>query len=129
MSSLTEEIRSYASEKISQARRNGYHETTLIAGALVKELNLSNRTPSVCSALTSKKFLDENHIQLKACEGPASGRSTTMRYTYRILNPGMPIPAGATKFSALKGAGAGVFEAEGGGTAHLHGERGDFYSR
>jgi hypothetical protein len=43
----------------------------------------SGRTPMVCSALSGKKFQQENEIILDHWEGPASGQSTTVIYYFR----------------------------------------------
>ncbi|MFZ0993916.1 MAG: hypothetical protein WAN29_18595, partial [Candidatus Sulfotelmatobacter sp.] len=48
---------------------------------------VGGRTPAVCSALKTKKFLEENALRLISRSGPESGQSTTVIYTYEFVDP------------------------------------------
>src|ERR1700687_383729 len=95
--SLTDQIRDHARRQyIEAARRRRESVVQIVAGDVHKALGLSNRVPVVCNALSSKSFLEENRIALESREGPPSGLSTTVRFTYRLLGengaPGSPSP-------------------------------------
>jgi hypothetical protein len=128
--SHADRVRQYArQEYIEPARRR--HETTIriVAGDVQKAVRLSNRVSLVCQALKSHKFLDENHLVLEKWDGPPSGMSTTVVFTYRVLDK-----AGQTSsqpshspFLRLRGIGKDVFQSLGGGEAFIRKEREQFY--
>src|SRR5882672_4008567 len=68
------------------ARRRGEKRVSIHVGTVHKVLALNNRVPLVCAALRSKKFLEENALNLIAKTGPPSGQSTTVTFTYEILD-------------------------------------------
>ncbi|MDR3691145.1 MAG: hypothetical protein P4L46_17320 [Fimbriimonas sp.] len=127
MEKPVEKIRSAGSRRVLAARQEGLELVTIVAGDIVRELGLKNRTPSVCEALSSTRFLTENGIALVRAEGPPSGHSTTMKYTYR-LKPQTDDPKKVKGVSllSLRGAGKDVFSALGGGEAFLKSERANF---
>ncbi len=45
---------------------------------------MANRTPQVCSALKTPKFLDPNGLRLVETSGPPSGMGPTVVYTYEF---------------------------------------------
>src|SRR5271167_492100 len=94
-------IREYARKKyIEPAVERREQRIRIRAGDVHKALALKNRVPAVCQALESKAFLQENDLILEAKEGPPSGQSTTVVFTYRIAKneqPGAP----EAKFSGL----------------------------
>ena len=45
---------------------------------------MTNRTPQVCNALRSNKFLDANHLRLVRQDGPPSGMSTSVVFTFEF---------------------------------------------
>ena len=94
-------------EYFEPARRR--HESTIriVAGDVQKAVRLSNRVSLVCQALKSHKFLDENHLVLEKWDGPPSGMSTTVAFTYRLAEGG--------------------FQSLGGGEAFIRKEREEFY--
>jgi hypothetical protein len=107
---------------VEPAVKRGERSITIVAGDVVRDLNLVNRVPAVCSALTSKAFLAENNLVLEKREGPPSGQSTTMRYTYRLV--GAPNADSArARFLAIRGIAKGVYRKLGGGEEFLRKER------
>jgi len=121
-------IREYARrEYIEPARQRGEITVRIVAGDVHKALRLQNRSPQVCSALRSRKFLEENHLALEKAEGPPRGMSTTMKFTYRVLDVG---PAGRIAsedpLMRLKGIGRELFKSLGGGEAFIRHEREHF---
>src|SRR5450756_367772 len=92
---------------IEPARRR--HESTIriVAGEVQKAVRLSNRVSLVCQALKSHKFLDENHLVLEKWDGPPSGMSTTVTFTYRLLDDAGPTSSESAEslFLQLRGIG------------------------
>jgi hypothetical protein len=125
----TDRIREYAQrEYIEPARKRGDITVRIVAGEVQKALGLHNRSPQVCSALRSHKFLEENHLALaKPPEGPPSGMSTTMTFTYRLLDDGKERQQKPDPLARFWGIGKEVFEALGGGEAFIRSERENFY--
>jgi hypothetical protein len=135
-SSTANSIRQHATEKyVSPARRQPSETFCINVGGVHKELGLNNRIPAVCSALTSKKFLSENHLRLISIAGPPSGKSTTVTYTYEFIdgaNSAVPRTANGSggapqsrqaAWEKLRGALKDVFAEYGGGEAYLRAER------
>ncbi len=90
----TDKVRRTAAEQyVIPARRRSETTLTIHSGDFNKFLVQNqvlppNRFPIVCNALQSRKFLQENHLALKEVQGPPSGRSSTVKFIYRIE----PIP-------------------------------------
>jgi hypothetical protein len=125
--SLTDQIRDYARRQyIEAARRRRETVIQIVAGDVHKALGLSNRVPVVCNALSSKSFLEANKIVLERREGPPSGLSTTVRFTYRFLGKNGDAPGPPSPFLGLRGAAKQVFQALGGGEAFIRRERDQF---
>ena len=120
MKPQADRIRAAGALRVAEARRLGSEYLTIVAGDLVRELSLDNRTPSVCSALSSKSFQQENQVELERREGPL--QSTTTRFTYRVIGA----PRGPSKFNGLRGIGKETFQKLGGGEAFLASEREGF---
>lgn len=81
--------RTAASQYVEPARIRGDKTVKIHSGALNKLLVDTkvlppNRLPIVCNALSSLKFQKENHLVLENIQGPPSGRSSTVVFTYRI---------------------------------------------
>jgi hypothetical protein len=126
---LTDQVRDYARRKyIDAARRRGESVVQIVAGDVHKALGLSNRVPVVCNALSSKSFLEENKIVLESREGPPSGLSTTVRFTYRLLDQKGAADEGVSRspFLGLRGIAKRVFQELGGGEAFIRAERDQF---
>ncbi len=128
--SHADRVREHArQEYIEPARRR--HESTIriVAGDVQKAVRLINRVSLVCQALKSHKFLDENHLVLEKWDGPPSGMSTTVAFTYRLMNEtgqtsGPPVES---PFLRLRGIAKDVFQSLGGGEAFIRKEREQFY--
>jgi hypothetical protein len=129
---LTETTRQHViATYIEPARQRGEKTIEIRVGNVLKELGWVNRTPSVFSTLTSKIFQREAGVELiEKRGGPASGGpSTTVQFTYRILNQerapksdAKVIPNGAG-LMALYGICRETFRQLGGGEAFLKAER------
>jgi hypothetical protein len=68
---------------ILPAKKRGDDSVSIRAGDVHREMHLSSRMPAVCQALWSEKFLEENDLKDKSRQGPPSGQSSTVVYTYR----------------------------------------------
>src|SRR5437588_3467082 len=80
-------IRDYAKRNyVEPARRRGESSIKIVAGDIHKGLGLISRVPLVCNALGSKKFLNENGLVLDGRQGPPSGQSSTVTFTYRLMD-------------------------------------------
>ncbi len=134
----SDQIRKYTREKyIEPAVANGKREIQVRAGDVHKALALRNRVPVVCQALESKTFLRENNLVLESKEGPPSGLSTSVVFTYRVADskPSAQNPAAAETPSSenpsarflgllqLKGVGKELFASLGGGENFIRSER------
>ena len=108
------------------ARRRGEKRVSIHVGTVHKVLALSNRVPLVCAALRSKKFLEENALNLIAKTGPPSGQSTTVTFTYEILDGGRTDTGQTEAFLKLRGIGKELFRTLGGGEAFIREERNNF---
>lgn len=135
--SSANEVRKYAREKyIEPAIQRGERKIQIRAGDIHKQLVLKNRVPLVCQALGSEIFLKGNNLILESKEGPPSGQSTTVVFTYRIGEGiAAPPPSQPQQGSALprrrdllrlldlKGIGKEMYAALGGGENFIRTER------
>ena len=118
-------IRMLGREKyVIPARARNEDRFSIRAGDVVRELRLSG-VNQVCSALKTRKFLQDNNLRLVDSSGPPSGQSTTVIYTYEFLDRDEKAPA-VDPWEALRGIGKEVFAALGGGEAFLRRERAEF---
>jgi hypothetical protein len=123
-----DEIREFARRKyIEPARRRGERSVRIVAGDVHRELRFVNRVPNVCHALRSKEFLQENGLVLENWEGPPSGLSTTVVYTYRLLDNQAGVEQAESSFLQLRGIAKEVFRSLGGAEQFLRSERDSFY--
>ncbi len=130
------QIRSYVVEHyIAPARRRGEHRVKIVAGDVHRGLRLKNLVPNVCQVLDSKKFREENQLEIEEKSGPPSGMGTRMTYVYRLLNDPLK-SATASRGSSprpfdsllkLRGLMKDTFQSLGGGEAFLRRERNRFY--
>jgi len=95
-------------------------------GEVHRALALNNRVPLVCAALGSKKFLTEHGLRILAKTGPPSGQSTTVTFTYEVVEEKQETASGLDAFLALRGIGKEIFASLGGGEAFLRQERTEF---
>lgn len=130
-SSDSEVVRQHAyKEYISRARRRGEKTFSINVGAVHKALRLNNRVPLVCAALGSKKLLAGNGLRIISKTGPPSGQSTTVTFTYEILDDGGAKPSKDTPLDGwlkLRGIAKDIYASFGGGEAYLRNERANFY--
>jgi hypothetical protein len=126
---LSDRIRDYVRrEYIEPARRRREVAVRIVAGDVHRALHLTNRVPVVCSALSSKGFLKENRLEMNR-EGPPSGLSTTVVFTYRFANEdsGKSPKPSRSPFYSFRGIAKDVFQALGGGEAFIRSEREQFH--
>jgi len=122
-------IRTYGTERyVLPARGRKERRFSIRAGDVVRELQMSGRTPAVCSALKSREFLQNNNLELVEKTGPPSGQSTTVTYTYEFIDTMPPSPK-EDPWANLRGALKDVFADLGGGEQYLRAERDRFYGR
>ena len=95
-------------------------------GTVHKVLALNNRVPLVCAALKSKKFLEENALSLISKTGPPSGQSTTVTFTYEILDSRGEDSGPSDPLLKLRGVAKDLFRELGGGEAFIREERDNF---
>ena len=113
---------------VNPARSRGERSLEVRVGNIVRDLGLTNRTPSVFSTLSSQAFLREAGLELiEKRGGPASGGpSTTVQFVYRLLaekEPSQGRTTGGEGLMNLYGIGADVFGQLEGGEAYLRRER------
>ena len=126
MLSLAQQIRDRAwQDYVQPALSRGDVTVSITAGDLVRSMALQNLTPTVCSALRSNIFQKQYHLRLESKEGPPSGNSTTMRFTYRLLDSKRPIPT-ESPIDRLVGIGETTYKQLGGGAAFIEQERAKF---
>jgi len=119
-------VRQYAVRNyLTPARRRRETTVTVNVGTVHKALRLTNRVPLVCTALESKKFLDENQLRVIAKTGPPSGQSTTVTYTFELLSSKAE-GSNDEAWNQMRGALKDVYAAFGGGEAYLRAERESF---
>lgn len=126
----SDRVREFARRRYIEPAR-ARHESTvrIVAGPVHKAVHLSNRVPLVCQALKSSKFLAENHLVLEKWEGPPSGISTTVAFTYRLLDHEEQASSTGIEwqFLQLRGIAKDVFARLGGGEAYIQNERARFH--
>ena len=127
---VADEIRAYAArEYVQAARRRGLDRVEITAGDVGRALKLRNLTPSVCGALRSKIFLQQNQLEIEKESGPPSGMGTRTTITYRLLDK--PDERSGSKqtvdFVKLRGLLKDALASLGGGENFLRREREHFY--
>ena len=132
-----DKIRQYARDNyVRPAIHRGEQRVRIKAGEVHNALKLQGQHPNVCQALKSKIFLRDNNLLLEGREGPPSGQSSSVVFTYRlpVSSTQQPdtlqaAPQGKYKNPAilellkLRGIGKKTFEALGGGEEFLRRER------
>jgi hypothetical protein len=88
----SDQVRQFVRERyIAPARKQGAATVTVRAGDVHKALKWDlKRVPQVCSALSTRKFLHSANVELVARKGPPSGQSTTVEFTYKLLDLDSP---------------------------------------
>ena len=126
----SQQVRDYVlREYIEPARRRKQKTVKVVAGDVHKAVRFTNRVPLVCQALKGKRFLQENHLILEKWDGPKSGLSTTVTFTYRLggLTASTPAATEVFPFVRLRGIAKEVFRELGGGERFIRNERENFY--
>lgn len=125
--SVSDLIRDHVCEVyLRTAIRRGESTFTVNVGAVHKALKLANRVPQVCSALESKKLLDENQLRIVSKTGPPSGQSTTVTFTYEILASKTRPSSSVNPLIGLRGVAKELFRKLGGGESFIQSEREKF---
>ena len=128
---LADEIRNHVRRKyIEPARRRGDSTVEVLSGRVLEELRLSNgQAPSVCGALKAPKFRSDNRLVLEKLDGPPKKMSTTVVFTFRLLdnNSGDEQAAIDAAFLRARGIAKDAFKRLGGGEAFIKHEREHFY--
>ena len=89
-----------------------------------KAFGRHDRRPLVCAAPKIRQVLErELSLQLVEHTGPPSGQSTTVTFTYEILDDRGTRPRSAEPLLRLRGIGKELFDTLGGGEAFLVDER------
>jgi hypothetical protein len=124
---LNEKVQQYIlSAYLDPARKRGETTIRIKAGDVHRDLHWVNRVPSVCTTLGSKKFQRETGLELVSKEGPPSGYSTTVVYTYRLSSPESASDKSGprkSRLEALYGTLAEVYRELGGSENFIHSER------
>jgi hypothetical protein len=127
--SVSDQIRSHVVENyLKPAIRKGEGSFAVNVGEVHKAVKLSNRVPQVCSALESKKLLEENKLRIVSKTGPQSGQSTTVIFTYEILLR-ESTDSLTNPLILVRGLAKDVFKKLGGGEAFIRSERKAFTDR
>ena len=125
--SVSDLIRDHVCETyLKTAIREGKRTFVVSVGAVHKALGLANRVPQVCSALESKKLLEENQLRIVSKTGPPSGQSTTVTFTYEILSRAAKPATPSNPLVMLRGLAKDLFRQLGGGEAFIRKERSSF---
>ena len=125
-----DQIRTHARDKyVVPARQRKQNRFSINVGNVVRELKMPGRAPAVCSALKTYQFRQTNGLELVATDGPPSGQSTTVTYTYEFVDEDRSSPEHDDSWKRLRGALRDVFRELGGGEGYLRAERGVFYSK
>jgi hypothetical protein len=113
---------------IEPARHRGDTKVSIKSGDIVKGMNLKNKTPNVCTALRSKIFQTTYGVQLVGEQGPPSGMSTTVVFTYKLENRRQVKSESPSAFERLRGIAKGMFPA-GEWERSIRKDRRNFYAK
>jgi hypothetical protein len=130
LSGLNEEVQQHVlTNYLGPAKARGEKTIQIKAGDVHRDLHWTNRVPSVCTTLGSKKFQRETGLELIRKEGPPSGMGTRAIFTYRVsgrnMNENKAAPRDAKKslLDGIYGIAADVYRELGGGEAFIRKER------
>jgi len=111
---------------VKPAKLRGESTIRIKAGDVHRDLRWANRVPSVCTTLGSQKFQRETGLKLISKQGPPSGYSTTVVYTYQ-LSPAESASEKSgprkSRLEALYGTLAEVYRELGGSEKFIRSER------
>jgi hypothetical protein len=128
----SDQVRAYVQRNyIAPARKAGQRTVIVRAREVHKALKWDlKRIPQVCAALSARKFLRNAHLELLEKSGPPSGQSTTVEFTFRLLDQEAtaqkpaekPVPNGAG-LEKLYGILKDAYAELGGAEAYLKSEK------
>jgi hypothetical protein len=122
----SDRIRQFAGRQyVEPVRGNVGAIVKIRSGDIVKGMGLKNKTPNVCTALRSRRFQQEYGLELIGEQGPPSGMSTTVVFTYKVLPSAAP--ATPKSFKSIRGIAKEVFESLGGGEEFIRQQREGFF--
>ncbi len=124
--SLSEQVVKHVQNAyVAPARERGESTVRVKAGDVHRDLRWANRVPSVCTTLSSQKFQRAVGVELIAKDGPPSGQSTTVVFTYRLPAAGGHVRPGrhVSGLEKLYGIASDIFRELGGGEKFIHEER------
>jgi 5-methylcytosine-specific restriction protein B len=130
MNSIADSVREYAVRHYVQpAKGRGERTLKIRAGDVHKALHLERLMPTVCQALKSKRFLNENGLAIDHVEGPPSGLGPTLQITYRMSQEGTEPSLTSPELPLMRlwGAGREVFQSLGGAESFIRSEREQFH--
>lgn len=130
----SDQVREFVKENyVAPARLTGADTVSVRVGDVHRAMRWDlKRVPQVCSALSTRKFLNSANVELIERKGPPSGQSTTVEFTFRLLQPesvpreaqrSAKLAAERISLKDLYGIFAEEFKALGGGEAFLKKER------
>ncbi len=130
----SDQVRAFVNDHyVVPARLTGAGTVSVRVGDVHRAMKWDlRRVPQVCSALSTRKFLSSANVELIEKKGPPSGQSTTVEFTFRLLQAvsisqaDKPKAKPAAKGDSLRdlyGIFAEEFKALGGGEAFLKKER------
>jgi 5-methylcytosine-specific restriction protein B len=113
---------------ILPAKKRGDGSVSIRVGDVHREMKLTSRVPAVCQALGSKIFLAENDLKLESRQGPPSGQSPTVVFTYR-WGPGEPPGLPTSLFERMRGLAKDLFPSANEWEESVRRDRESFYRR
>lgn len=75
-----EEVREYLRKQLDNLKAKGIKEIEIKAGTIVKELNIIQATPTVCSAMRSCGY------EYEEIYSPPKGNGTRLTFKYKLYN-------------------------------------------
>jgi len=83
----SDQVRAFAEKHyLVPARQRRERSVRIVVGEVQRALGLQQRTPLVCAALRSQKFLRQAGVELAQVEGPPSGMSPKVAFTFRFAH-------------------------------------------
>jgi hypothetical protein len=106
---LSDQVRSRAkSAYVAPAISKGTRQFSISVKELLRDLQAegfpANHARQVCTAITSRKFLRENSLEIEGVDGPPSKNSTTVVVHYKVPTNRRNVGATADESSAVPSA-------------------------
>jgi len=123
------DIRRFARDRyILPAKKSGADSVSIRVGDVHREMKLTSLMPAVCSALKTGIFLEENDLKLESQQGPPSGQSSTVVYTYRWRSV-EPRGSSMSLFDRMRGLAKDLFSSADEWEESVRRDRESFYRR